>query len=742
MFASRCRTTSVAGSKYRNACLPSGAVRKPACSRSSLPKSSSLNPQRKTAKCLSLPRHTAHKRSAIIPAAVSPAEVQQATTAPALEVEVDAYTVSKNVTLIRSSYKYRLKYEVEYNLRRGTSDNSYLLTYPEHNTAALIDVPYEVYKDDFLNCLDGLLDAGLLSHIILTHLDPKALPTLVALLQRVTAARPKDMPLNMVLTNPALQLLEKALEENPASGALLQKVKVTVLKSGGVLPLAGDSSVGPSLEVMLTPTPRWPDLMALYDRDAQIMFTGKLFSAHVYVENHATDVGGWEKYSEDWRYFFECMLAPSASQVTSALDKLDMAVVKAAAGQVDVTSSGDGISIWNVLGTISQKVKELSSGALVGSFESMSSMEDVAARVVGFLAPMHGPVVKSALSQLLVEYREWTKEQIKAAELCSITVMYASAYGNTAALAQAIGHGMTKAGVAVKTVNLEIASLEEVAASINSSDAFILGSPTLGGHMPTQVQIALGAVIREPKSKSLPCGVFGSFGWSGEAIDEMEGRLRDAGFKFAFDPIRVKFKPTSKDLQLCEQSGRDLAVLAKKKKKSMQTSVSGSSNVKVGAASGPTLAIGRLVGSLCVVTAADEDATSAMLASWVTQASFDPPGLTISVKKDRAMEQLLVPGSKFSLSMIPEGPEEKLLVKKLSTPFTPTQDRLAGLPTQVSEVTGAAILTNCCAALDCAVLSRMEAGDHWLLYASVLNGKVLNDKQQTAVHFRKVGNHY
>jgi flavin reductase (DIM6/NTAB) family NADH-FMN oxidoreductase RutF len=36
----------------------------------------------------------------------------------------------------------------------------------------------------------------------------------------------------------------------------------------------------------------------------------------------------------------------------------------------------------------------------------------------------------------------------------------------------------------------------------------------------------------------------------------------------------------------------------------------------------------------------------------------------------------------------------------------------------------------------------MEAGDHWLVYANVLSGKVVNEEAQTAVHHRKVGNHY
>lgn len=40
--------------------------------------------------------------------------------------------------------------------------------------------------------------------------------------------------------------------------------------------------------------------------------------------------------------------------------------------------------------------------------------------------------------------------------------------------------------------------------------------------------------------------MFGSFGWSGEAVDEMEAKLKDGGYGFAFNPIKVKFKPTTK----------------------------------------------------------------------------------------------------------------------------------------------------------------------------------------------------
>ena len=47
--------------------------------------------------------------------------------------------------------------------------------------------------------------------------------------------------------------------------------------------------------------------------------------------------------------------------------------------------------------------------------------------------------------------------------------------------------GCDAAGVGVETLNLETCSLEEVNESISKSSGFVIGSPTLGGHMPTQV---------------------------------------------------------------------------------------------------------------------------------------------------------------------------------------------------------------------------------------------------------------
>ena len=345
---------------------------------------------------------------------------------------------------------------------------------------------------------------------------------------------------------------------------------------------------------------------------------------------------------------------------------------------------------------------------------------------VRMYATGHGPIVRYALIELTKAYREWSQQQTSAD--LTVALIYASAYGNTATLAQAIARGITKAGVAVESINCEFADPEEIRAAIENSAGFVMGSPTLGGHAPTPVQTALGIVLSTAANNKL-AGVFGSFGWSGEAVDLIESKLKDAGYRFGFDTIRVKFKPNDVTLQLCEEAGTDFAQGLKKAKK-----------VRAPRQPATTVeqAVGRIVGSLCVVTAKQGEVSSGMLASWITQASFSPPGLTIAVAKDRAMETLSHTGNQFVVNILAEGKE---LRKHFIKTFTPGQDRFTGLSTEEAS-NGCPILTDALAYLECSVESRMEAGDHWLVYATVNDGKVLNQDGVTAVHHRKSANYY
>jgi flavin reductase (DIM6/NTAB) family NADH-FMN oxidoreductase RutF len=129
-----------------------------------------------------------------------------------------------------------------------------------------------------------------------------------------------------------------------------------------------------------------------------------------------------------------------------------------------------------------------------------------------------------------------------------------------------------------------------------------------------------------------------------------------------------------------------------------------------------------------------------MLASWVSQASFQPLGFTVAVAKDRAIESLMQVGDTFVLNVLEEG-KHLGLMKHFLKRFAPGADRFAGVRTRPA-TNGSPLLADALAYLECEVTSRMEVSDHWIVYCTVQDGKVSHPDGLTAVHHRKVGNYY
>ena len=171
----------------------------------------------------------------------------------------------------------------------------------------------------------------------------------------------------------------------------------------------------------------------------------------------------------------------------------------------------------------------------------------------------------------------------------------------------------------MNSLNCEFTPANELVDAIQLSDAVLIGSPTLGGHAPTPIVSALGTLLAEG-DRSKPVGVFGSFGWSGEAVDLLENKLRDGGFSFGFEPIRVKFSPDAARVKQLEETGTRFGrELLKIQKRAQRRSAGGLSESRSDPA---VVALGRVLGSLCVLTTRKGDLSGAMVANWVSQASF------------------------------------------------------------------------------------------------------------------------
>ena len=572
--------------------------------------------------------------------------------------DVQVFPIAADTRAFRSRSWTRLKFEIEYSLQKGTTANSYLI---ESERKVLLDLPGESFSDIFINALQKRIDLDSLDYLILGHINPNRAITLKKLL----ALTPN---ITIVCSNPGAIALRKILADQDFQLDL----NITVIKRDDTLSIGQNRR----LEFILTPNPRYPDLLCTYDPQTEILYTDKLFGMHVCGDRVFDE--GWLNDLEDRRYYFDCLMAPHARQIGAALDKIE-----------------------------DKKTKIYAVG--------------------------HGCLVRFGLTELKSYYRQWLQQQ--GDRTLSVALIYASAYGNTATIAQAIARGITKAGVAVESINAEFAEPNTIKMAVETANAFIMGSPTLGGHAPTQIQTALGIVLANTNKTKL-AGVFGSYGWSGEAIDILETKFRNAGYSFGFKTIRVKFKPTDKILKTCEEAGTDFAQLLKKAQRANKPKVtSGTSDV-----ARTEQALGRLVGSLCVVTTKQEDLQGAMLASWVSQATFNPPGITVAVAKERAIESLLHIGSDFVLNILQQG-QHIGLMKQFLKPFSPGEDRFEEVATEEG-ANGCPILTDALAYLECRIANKLECGDHWLVYATAEKGKLLQSEGVTAVHHRKSGTHY
>lgn len=348
-------------------------------------------------------------------------------------------------------------------------------------------------------------------------------------------------------------------------------------------------------------------------------------------------------------------------------------------------------------------------------------------KTIEMIATGHGPLLSHNVEELTHRYRIWSQNQSKPET--AVGIFYVSEYGYGDRLAQTIAKGISKTDVAVEMVDLGSGiDLQELRELVGRCTGIVLGTPPASGN--ANIQAALSTVLGSVHEKQA-IGIFETGGGDDEPIDPLLNKFRNLGLTEAFPAIRIKQTPKENTFQLCEEAGTDLGQWVTRDR-----------SIKAMKSLGADLdkALGRISGGLYIITAKRGDVSSAMLASWVSQASFKPIGLSIAVAKDRAIESLMQVGDRFVLNVLEENNYQTLMRHFLKR-FAPGADRFAGVRTQPAE-NGAPILTDALAYMECEVISRMDCGDHWVVYSNVYEGRVSQPEALTAVHHRKVGNHY
>jgi flavin reductase (DIM6/NTAB) family NADH-FMN oxidoreductase RutF len=126
-------------------------------------------------------------------------------------------------------------------------------------------------------------------------------------------------------------------------------------------------------------------------------------------------------------------------------------------------------------------------------------------------------------------------------------------------------------------------------------------------------------------------------------------------------------------------------------------------------------------------------------ANWLTQVSFDPPMLALSVENDSHSIGLIADSGVFAVSVL--GDDQRDLAGALGKRWSLRPDKVNEVPTRLG-VTGCPILAESLGALECRVVGSMPAGDSTVLVAEVLAAEMIRDGTpltMAAAGFRHAG---
>ncbi len=341
------------------------------------------------------------------------------------------------------------------------------------------------------------------------------------------------------------------------------------------------------------------------------------------------------------------------------------------------------------------------------------------------IATGHGPLLQYHRAELVARYQQWSQAQTKTETF--VALFYSEDYGYSDALTRAIAQGITKTGVAVELVDWNNTEPQEVRELVAQAAGLVMGMPAQSDR---QAHAILSTILAAAHSKQA-IGLFEAGGGEDEPIYPLRNQFQEIGLTETFEPILVKESPNRVIEQVCDEAGTDLGQWLTRDRTVKQIKAIDNSLQK---------ALGRISNGLYIITATKGEISSAMVASWVTQASLTPLGIAIAVAKDRAIESFLHIGDRFVLNVLEEGNYQHLIRHFLKR-FPPGGDRFEGIKT-VPASNGSPIIAESLAYIECEVSSRLECSDHWIVYSTAQAGRVAKLDVLTAVHHRKVGNHY
>ena len=186
---------------------------------------------------------------------------------------------------------------------------------------------------------------------------------------------------------------------------------------------------------------------------------------------------------------------------------------------------------------------------IVGKYcpHTQRALKKVQTLDVKMLAATHGPIWRSNLNYILDRYEKWSTYTTEPGAV----IVYGSMYGNTAKMADVIARQLAVRGVK----NIRVYDASKTHASYIISDifkykAFIVGSAAYNNELFPSVE-NLVTKIEHYGIKDHLLGIFGSFGWNGGGVKNLQKFAENIKWELVYQPVEEKGTLKADKYQQC-----------------------------------------------------------------------------------------------------------------------------------------------------------------------------------------------
>ena len=257
-----------------------------------------------------------------------------------------------------------------------------------------------------------------------------------------------------------------------------------------------------TLQFIEAPMLHWPDSMFTYVREAKTLLPNDAFGQHLATSKRFADEVDMNVVMDEASKYYANILMPFGVQIQKMLARLEEMGL-----EIEAIGPSHGVA-WR-------------------------RPEDVA--------------------RIIQAYAGWSRFEAGA----RVSLIYDTMWHSTEKMTMAIADGVAEEGVECRVLKLSANPRAEVARQVLESRAFLVGSPTLNNQMFPTVGGFI-TYLRGLRPKERIAGAYGSCGWAGGGVKQVDAELRALGLE-VMDPIEVKFMPGATDLQACVELGREVA---------------------------------------------------------------------------------------------------------------------------------------------------------------------------------------